>query len=168
MRILQGEEREKAEGYMERAAEVALSATCKRSRCGCVIVKDGEVIGEGFNSPPRDLENERRCQNEKDQYDRKVTDKTCCVHAEVRAILDALKRNPEKVAGAELYFMRLDAEGKKQFSGEPYCTICSKLALDTGISLFSLYRAEGVVGYETEEYNTLSYAYSSEPKPERG
>lgn len=37
--------------YMELAADQARKATCTDARCGAVIVKDGEVIGKGFNSP---------------------------------------------------------------------------------------------------------------------
>jgi len=38
----------------------------------------------------------------KDSLDRKVTDKTCCMHAEQRAIFDALRRNPEKLDGSKM------------------------------------------------------------------
>ncbi|MFZ3233298.1 MAG: hypothetical protein WA194_07440 [Patescibacteria group bacterium] len=34
-----------------RAVGVAKRATCGRSKCGSVIAKGGEIIGEGFNSP---------------------------------------------------------------------------------------------------------------------
>jgi hypothetical protein len=30
-------------------------------------------------------------------YHRKVTDKTCCIHAEQRALFDALKNHPEQI-----------------------------------------------------------------------
>lgn len=161
MKVLKDGEAKLVQRFMERAAEVALSATCGRSRCGSVIVKNGEIIGEGFNSPPKGLETQRRCHNDKEQYDRKVTDKTCCVHAEERALLEALRKNPEKVEGAKLYFIRLDETGEKQFSDAPYCTLCSKLALDAGISEFLLWHEEGIVSYDTEEYNTFSFDYKS-------
>lgn len=162
MKLLQGRENDLNRQYMKRAAEVALSATCERSRCGSVIVKDGEIIGEGFNSPPKDLENQRRCQNDKSAYDRKVTDKTCCVHAEERAILDALRRAPGRLEGSSLYFVRLDETGSIAFSGAPYCTLCSKLALDTGIVEFLLWHEQGITSYGTEEYNSLSFGYQSQ------
>ena len=87
--------------YMQEAVQVAKNATCARSRCGAVIAKDGKIIGSGFNSPPRNLEGQRRCQNKKSIYNKKVTDKTCCIHAEQRAIFDALKTNPEKIRGVK-------------------------------------------------------------------
>jgi hypothetical protein len=42
-------------------------------------------------------ENQRRCSNDKDKYNKKVTDKTCCVHAEQRAIMNALIDAPDKI-----------------------------------------------------------------------
>ncbi|MFP4119123.1 MAG: deaminase [Candidatus Woesearchaeota archaeon] len=145
--------------FMELAVEEALKATCERSRCGSVIVADGEVIGKGYNSPPGELESQRRCSNTKTMYHQKVTDKTCCVHAEQRAIMDALQKNPEKIRGSRLYFIRLDDDGKMSFAGKPYCTICSKMALDVGIKEFVLYHEDGITAYETDEYNDLSYSY---------
>lgn len=144
-----------------RAVEIARKATCSRSRCGSVIAKDGEIIGEGFNSPAGGLESRRRCACAKSDLDSKVTDKTCCVHAEQRAIMDALAKNPDKLPGATLYFVRLDGEGVPKRSGEPYCTICSKMSLDSGIAEFVLWKPEGYAAYPTEEYDALSYAYRS-------
>lgn len=148
------------EKYMRKAAEVAEKASCSRSKCGSIIVKDGEIIGKGFNSPPGDLESQRRCNCDKEELNKKVTDKTCCVHAEQRAIMDALKKNPGKIKGSILYFARLDTEGNISFAGKPYCTICSKMALDVGIKNFVLWHENEIISYDTEEYNKLSYQYN--------
>ena len=160
MRFLEGSEKEDALKFIDLARDVAKKATCLRSKCGSVIVKDGEVIGEGFNSPPGDNMSQRRCSVSKSDYNIKVTDKTCCVHAEQRAIMDALRKNQEKIIGARLYFIRLDEEGNISFAGKPYCTICSKMALDSGVKEFVLYHEEGICVYETEEYNDLSFGYN--------
>lgn len=152
---------EEARGYLNKTAEIALKATCLRARCGSTIVKDGEVIGAGCNTPPKDSEGHRRCSNPKEVYHKKVTDKTCCIHAEQRAIMDALRKNPEKLAGSRLYFIRLDKDGKLSKAGKPYCTICSKMALDAGISEFVLWHEKGITAYDTEEYNKLSYRFNS-------
>lgn len=159
MRILESQE---GEGWIGIAAEVAGKATCGRSKCGSVIVRDGEIIGEGFNSPAGDREDQRRCGVEKSSYHTKVTDKTCCVHAEERAIMDALRRHPHKVSGSMLYFVRLDEDGRPKLSGRPYCTICSKLALDVGIAEFVLRHEDGIIAYPTDEYNGLSYEFSEQ------
>lgn len=157
MRILEEEVKE----FFIRAAEVAKNATCTRSKCGSVIVKDGKIIGEGYNSPPGELSSQCRCRNEKDQYDKKVTDKTCCVHAEQRAIFDALRKNPNSVRGSTLFFIRLDEQEKMSRAGKPYCTICSKSALDVGIAEFVLWQKDGIHAFACEEYNNLSYDFKN-------
>lgn len=104
-----------------------------------MIVENDEIIGTGFNSPPGEKESQRRCSNDKDTYNKKVTDKTCCVHAEQRAIMNALIDAPDKIIGSRLYFVRIDENGKPTHAGNPYCTICSKMALDAGIREFVLW-----------------------------
>ena len=146
--------------WLNQAAEIALQATCERSKCGCVIIVWDECIGRWYNTPPNNLESQRRCSCSKDGYHKKVTDKTCCIHAEQRAIMDALKNHPDKIVGSRLYFIRLDENNNPSFAGKPYCTICSKMALDVGISEFVLSHQEGICVYGTEEYNNLSYQYS--------
>lgn len=159
MKILSNKEEKKALEYIEKAAEVAKIATCQRSKCGSVIVILDKIIGSGFNSPTKDDENQRRCSIKKESYNIKVTDKTCCIHAEQRAIMDALRKNPEKLQGSRLYFIRLDENEKPSKAGEPYCTICSKMALDVGILEFVLWNDQGVCVYETREYNELSFNF---------
>ncbi len=160
MRYLSESEEKNALEYIAKAVEVALDSTCERSRCGSIIVKLDEIIGRGFNSPPQNKEEHRRCTYSKDLYNKKVTDKTCCVHAEERAIFDALKNNSDKINGSTLYFIRLDENGAPSRSGNPYCTICSKMTLDVYIKEFILWHKEGVCVYEAEEYNNLSFQYS--------
>jgi len=138
MKYLTGNEEQEALAYINQAAEIALQATCERARCGCIIVENDEIIGTGFNSPPGEKESQRRCKNDKNTYDKKVTDKTCCVHAEQRAIMNALIDAPDKIIGSRLYFIRIDENGKPTHAGKPYCTICSKMALDAGVSEFVL------------------------------
>lgn len=159
MRILTGQEEVESARWMEEARQEALKSTCERARCGTVIVSHGTVIGRGYNSPPQELESQRRCLADKGTYNQKVTDKTCCIHAEQRAMDDSLRRNPLGVTGSTLYFTRVDAKGRDLRSGDPYCTLCSKRALDLGIEKFVLWRPEGICVYGTEEYNDLSFAY---------
>lgn len=160
MKYLQGDEKKRALDFIVQSTVVAAEATCERSRCGSVIVKDDEVIGRGSNSPPGNQEKQRKCSNSKESYHKKVTDKTCCVHAEQRAIMDALRRNPDKLSGSRIYFARLDEKGNLSYAGKPYCTICSKMALDAGITEFVLIHKKGIRVYKTDEYNLISYEYS--------
>ncbi len=162
MNYLSGKEESEAVEFIRMATEAALNSTCRRARCGCVIIKDGEVIGKGFNSPPFDKETQRRCFASKDSYHKKVTDKTCCVHAEQRAIMDALRKNPDKIAGSTLYFSRIDENGNPFAAEKPYCTICSKMTLDARIKEFVLLHDKGICVYDTEEYNDIFYGYNEE------
>lgn len=146
--------------WIAKAIKVAKQATCLRAKCGSVIVKDNTIIGQGYNSPPKELESQRRCTISKDAYDKKVTDKTCCVHAEQRAILDACSKNQGKLKDSTLYFIRLDEKGNPAYAGKPYCTICSKFALDVGISTFVLVHQTGPKAYNTVDYNVLSFQYT--------
>lgn len=163
MEDLTGQQEKEVTLWMKKAAEVAQKALCLKAKCGTVIVKDSEIIGQGYNAPPLDKEEYRMCNRDfgpgKPKYD-----KTCCMHAEWRAIMDALKRNPEKLAGSKLYFTRVDGDGQIKKSGKPYCTVCSRLALDAGIEKFVLWHDEGICEYSTSEYDKLSYQYNDNEK----
>ncbi|MBT3298753.1 hypothetical protein HN385_07515 [archaeon] len=163
MRYLSNPETGNVNKYLERCIELALKASCERHKCGSVIVKNNQIIGEGYNTPPGQLLNQnnsqKRCHIKKDEYNLKVTDKTCCVHAEQRAIFDALKKYGDEIEGSTIYFMRIDKNDRPTFAGKPYCTICSKSILDVGISTFILKTEQGIISYDTEEYNNLSFEY---------
>ena len=159
MRYLTGSEAEIAEKFINTAAGEAKKSNCLRSQCGAVIVNDGKIIGKGFNSPPGNKKPER-CIKE-DLPEDFVSDRTCCIHAEDRAVRDALVKNPAKVMGSRLYFIRLK-NGEIVKAGKPYCTMCSKMALDAGLAEFVLWHEEGICMYGTEEYNDLSFKYRKE------
>ena len=160
MKILKGPEEEEALTYLKMCAKIAERALCLRAKCGSVIVKDHKVIGEGYNAPPLDDPKQRTCLDTYPAEQRKPKfDRTCCMHAEWRAILDALRRNPEKIKGSRLYFGRWNEPVRKIYTEKPYCTVCSRLALDTGIAEFVLWREEGVCVWPTDEYNQVSYEY---------
>ncbi len=150
---------EKGVLWMKKAGIIAEKALCRKAKCGAIIVKNGEVIGEGYNAPPLDREENRVC-DEDFKVGKPRYDQTCCVHAEWRAILDASKRNAEKLHNSILYFTRVDEKGILVKSGKPFCTVCSRLALDSGILTFVLWHEEGICEYPTHEYNRLSYEYS--------
>lgn len=155
MQYLKGQQEQEAIGWMMKAADAAKKALCHKAKCGSVIVMDGEIIGEGYNAPPLNKEENRTCLIDlppgKAKYDR-----TCCIHAEWRAIMDALKRNPGKIVGSKLYFTRVDEAGNIKKSGKPYCTVCSRLTLDAGVEKFLLWHDDGICEYDTDEYDRLS------------
>lgn len=145
---------------MDQLVAVASQATCKRSKCGSIIVTDSFsplIIGRGFNSMPCNVNGE--CFKD-DLAPTFKSDKTCCIHAEQRAIMDALKSPFSKdIVGSTLFFIRLDENDQPKHSGRPYCSICSKMALDTGIKNFVLWHVEGWTAYDTEEYNKITFDY---------
>jgi deoxycytidylate deaminase len=158
MKYLTDQEEKEAIKWMMEAGKVAEKAMCLKAHCGTVIVKDNEIIGTGYNAPALDKEENRTCTDEDYDFSKKPHfDRTCCMHAEWRAIIDALKNNPDKIKDSKLYFTRVDGEAKIKKSGEPYCTVCSRLALDTGIAEFLLWQDKGICAYQTDEYNKISY-----------
>lgn len=146
------------EQYFREAGKVAEKALCLRDKCGAVIVKDGVIIGRGYNAPPKDDTTMRKCHLELVMSPKPKSDRTCCMHAEWRAILDA--QSTGKIVGSVLYFVRVNEQGElKESNGIPYCTVCSGFALDTGIAQFGLWTKDGVKMFETKEYNELSYQF---------
>ncbi len=145
--------------YFEEARRVAERATCQRAHCGSVIVSgDGRIIGKGYNAPPQGDENQRMCHVPLDQSVKQNNDKTCCVHAEWNAIIDALRHHGTMVEGSTLYFMRVDEDGNTTEAGKPYCTVCSRLAMESGIATFGLWN-DGPEMWDVATYNRASYDY---------
>ena len=138
--------------HFEELVNVARKSTCERSKCGTIIIKNDIIIGRGYNSQPCNLVG--RCF--KDSLPKEFkSDRTCCIHSEQRAIFDALSKGDP--FGSQLFFIRLDEHDNPKISGDPYCTICSKSALDVGISTFCLLHKEGWTAYDTNYYNKLSF-----------
>lgn len=158
MRYLTGTEEEDAIHWMQEAARVAENALCLKAKCGTVIVAGGELIGAGYNAPPLNDPKNQTCLDEP-KRGKPLYDQTCCVHAEWRAIMNALRVNADRLKGSKLYFSRVDKEGNIKRAGDPYCTVCSRLALDAGISEFLLWNEKGICAYSTDEYDKLSYSY---------
>lgn len=140
------------------AGQNATRALCLRDRCGAVIVQDGKVIGEGYNAPPNDNILDRKCALQLRESPKPKSDRTCCLHAEWRAIIHALTLGAV-LQGSTLYFTRIDEDGALKRSGLPYCTVCSRLALDVGIAYFGLWQKEGIKLFNTKEYNDKSYEF---------
>jgi deoxycytidylate deaminase len=146
------------EDYFNEAAKVAQKALCLRDKCGAVVVLNNKIIGEGFNGPAGDSATAQKCELDLLNTIKPKSDRTCCVHAEWRAVIDAVRRKGD-IRGSTIYFTRVDDEGNILKSGEPYCTVCSRLALDTGIKYFALRHDTGIKLYDTDEYNDLSYKF---------
>lgn len=147
------------------AASVAMLSLCDVARCGAAVVNTslfireplfgGCLVSQGFNMPPGGYEN-KRCRKTQPSRMHPRADRTCCVHAEVKALLYVPR---ERLQGSTLYFARVDAIGSIVPSGDPYCTGCSKLALETGIAHWVLWHEDGPRRYCAREYNDLSHEF---------
>ncbi len=146
--------------------QLASESTCHRSKCASIIIPKDDflnerniIIGHGCNSLPC---NKQISACAKDFLPANFkSDKTCCVHAEQRAIMCALDQK-YKLKDSYLFFIRLSENNQPLHAGDPYCTICSKMALDSGIGKFCLWHKEGWTAYDTEYYNNLSFQFNQE------
>lgn len=146
------------EFYFKQAGKEALKSTCLRDKCGAVLVLEHEIIGRGFSSPAGNEVSDQKCEQTFSHIKKPKSDVTCCVHAEWRAILDGIK-NKKDITGSVLYFTRVDQMGNLLKSGDPYCTVCSRLALDNGVTQFALWQDAGIKIYKIKEFNELSYQF---------
>jgi deoxycytidylate deaminase len=147
--------------HFEEAAVVARESLCWRDKCGAIVVSGGNILGDGFNGPPHNLESQRRCDWVRTSQLKPKSDTTCCVHAEWRAVIEASADYPGLLGDARLYFMRVTADGAMTFAGDPYCTPCSRLILDAGIAEVCLLQATGPTVWSAESYNQASYDFFS-------
>ena len=97
--------------YMRIAEAVALSSHCKRSKVGCIIVKNDNIIGIGYNGTPSGFDNDCECNN--------VT-KQEVLHAESNAIAKCAKSTISSV-GSSMYCTLMP------------CYSCAKLIIQSGI-----------------------------------
>ncbi len=156
--------------YFKAAASAANQSTCLRAHCGSVIVsQQDEIIAKGSNCPAGGQESNRTCLIDRPGGSPKPKyDTTCCVHAEWQAILRAALDHSDKLGGSRLFFMRVDADGQMTKTGDPLCTVCSRLAMESGIKEFIMWHQEGVRIYPLAEFDRLSYAFHGVRMPEPG
>lgn len=157
MKILEGADLSRAKLNLEKAARIAIeNARCLKSQRGAIISRYGvDTISEGYNAPPSAG---RICQECLREYFKQTPCKTepCwAIHAEQRAIMNALKRHPD-LRGTTMYYATTRG-GFWVPSREPSCTICSKLVMDHGINFVMKTEKHGIVMYDPEEFNLLSF-----------
>ena len=163
-RLLTRTEAQAAQKALDECVEQAQQSKCLRAKCGSVVVdRNGAITGRGHNGPPAQCAMPECL---KDLWPAGFrSDRTCCVHAEQRAIADTLASHGPIEAGSTIFFLRTGPDGSPESAGVPYCTICSKMALDVGIEEFVLLHLEGPTAYGAAEYNELSFAHAGPPEP---
>ena len=149
VRYLEGDERKKAQHWLDDAVQEALKSRCEKSKRGVIIVKNNFVLGRGCNNPPADMP----CVPD-------VCKPVCgryCVHAEQNAIIDALNKG-FYLKDSQMYHVRMK-EGVVVDSREPCCIDCSKLVLQLGIAEFVMKTEVGMCAYGAQEFHDASLAY---------
>lgn len=103
------------EYFLKLAMLASERSTCPRMHCGCVLVKDKNVITTGYNGsiPGDDHCDEAGCI---------LVDNHCVrtVHAEMNALIQAAKRG-HPVEGATAYITNMS------------CTTCAKALISAGV-----------------------------------
>jgi dCMP deaminase len=113
------------EYFMNIAVQVSLRSTCIRRKVGAIIVKNNNIISTGYNGAPKGMKN---CIDYPDRCYRAThnipsgqeLDKCYAVHAEVNAIMNAIKSGHE-LMGSVMYVTTFP------------CSSCAKALLQAGI-----------------------------------
>ena len=111
--------------YMEIALVWAKNSKAKRSKVGCIIVKDNMIISDGYNGMPSGFDN--TCEVE---VDGECTTRLEVIHAEANALCKLAKSTQS-------------SEGAILFTTMAPCYECAKLIIQSGIKLvyyFESYR----------------------------
>jgi dCMP deaminase len=155
MRYATAYETKKMEKFIKIAAKEAKKSTCKKSQRGVVIVKNGEIIGRGYNKPTIEkLCNPCIRENVKDN---EKVELCSAIHAEQMAIMDALKKG-RNLEGSRMFHIAVK-NGKIKFSEDTSCTVCSRIVLESDIKDFVLLHKKGFAIYPADEFNRLSFDY---------
>ncbi|MEM5814584.1 MAG: hypothetical protein QXD77_02100 [Candidatus Aenigmatarchaeota archaeon] len=152
--ITETAELEMAEFFMDDARHEARKSVCRKSQRGAVLAKGNALLGKGHNL----VTHGELCDPcvRADIHDNSRVELCSALHAEQMAVLDAHgKKTP--LRGARMYQAEL-RKGKVMYSGEPSCTVCSRLLYAAGIEMV-LWRPNGFAVYAPEELNRLSFEY---------
>jgi len=109
-------QRELDEVYINMAHELSKLSKAERKKVGCLIVKDTQIISEGYNGTPKGFDND--C--EYYDYVHEIHTKPEVLHAESNAITK-LARSTNSSSGSTLYVTLAP------------CFECAKLIIQAGI-----------------------------------
>ena len=143
------ERREKENYYLDIAQAVASRGTCLRRNYGSIIVKNDEIVSTGYTGAPRgrknccDLNSCRRVELNVPRGERYELCRS--VHSEANAIISASR---DKMIGATLYLVGLDAESKEIVEGASPCSMCKRMIINSGIS-------RAIIRITPDEYRTI-------------
>ena len=117
--------------YLEMAKVWAQLSKAERKKVGCLIVKDGQIISDGYNGTPKGYDNECEIINEKylPQAENKLQTKREVLHAESNALMK-LAKSTNSSKDSTIYLtmspcfdcakLIIQAEVKRVVCGEQY------------------------------------------------
>ena len=111
--------------FLDTADYYATWSTCKRRKCGALIVRDHRIIATGYNGAPSgclECTNGRPCKREELQIPSGQRAEICvAVHAEQNALCHAAKYG-------------VSTDGAIMYITTQPCVICAKMIINAGIS----------------------------------
>lgn len=108
--------------YLKMAQEWGQLSKAKRKKVGCLIVKDGQIISDGYNGTPAGYSNECEFVNENflPQATNKLETKPEVLHAESNALMK-LAKSTNSSKGSTIYLTMSP------------CFECAKLIIQAGV-----------------------------------
>lgn len=109
--------------YMEKAYEQAEKSACSRNKVGCVLVKDDEIIGQGYNNVTGGVKDckDLGC----------IRDQLHIPHGEKREVCRAICA--EQLAITEAARNGISLDGATIYVTTYPCFICAKMLASAGI-----------------------------------
>lgn len=159
MQTISGPKLDQVKPYFKVAVRFARQGKCEYSKNAAIIIKQDIMLGNGFNGPVSAKETHRSDESFA-IGSAPHTDQSCCVHAVWRAILDAAKRHGDKIVGARLYYAEVDEAGNRLDAGQPACSVCSRLLVESGIGEIAIWNNATVEIYSAAEYDLAAHRAS--------
>lgn len=137
----------KVEYYLSIAEQVAKRSTCMRTRHGCVIVKNDQIVATGYTGAPRnvmDCAERGTCLRSELKIPSGQRYEICrSVHSEQNAIINAARAGVSLYDGTLFLFSLKVFEGKEKIINAMPCFICKKMVINAGIKTFVARQADG-------------------------
>ena len=125
--------------FLEMAYVFANLSKAKRRKVGCIIVKDGQVISNGFNGTPSGFNN--RCEVKLSTYDERDTyyEKDEWIYNHLDKKYTRLKTKPEVLHAESNALMKIARSTNSSIGSTMYltcspCFECAKLIIQSGIA----------------------------------
>lgn len=120
--------------YLEMAKTWSSLSKANRKKVGCLIVKNGAIISDGYNGTPRGFNND--CENHKAIKDHKITidDEGNLVDGTYELVTKPEVLHAESNAITKLAKSTQSSEGATMYITISPCIECSKLIIQSGIS----------------------------------